>query len=65
MDLAKADVFGGGRGGWKGQNKSKKGWLIKPSGKNRLDRVDIFFSLKSRYILFLFLKKQTLQKKSE
>lgn len=43
MDLAKADVFGGGRGGWKGQNKSKKGWLIKPSGKNRLDRVDIFF----------------------
>lgn len=53
MDLAKADVFGGGRGGWKGQNKSKKGWLIKPSGKNRLDRVDIFFfKIKIHFISF-------------
>lgn len=41
------------------------GVIVGGRGKqNRSDRVD-FFSLKSRYIFISFLKKQTLQKKSE
>ena len=46
------------------RRKIREEWLVQPS--DRTDRIgSTLFSLKSRYILFYFLKKQTLQKKSE